>query len=74
MVEEKTKEECQDSPSGNHRPVEKADSKTGYICSCCNKEVHQLCQFCNKPKSAGEWNPYYLAHEECMKGKGRIGS
>ena len=62
-----TREECKGSHNGIHRPVEKLGSITGYICSCCSKEIEKSCQICNKPKSKCiDWNDYYGSCEGCL--------
>lgn len=33
------KKECKGSHDRKHKPTPKMGSKTGYICSCCRKEV-----------------------------------
>lgn len=64
---ENTKEECKGSHNGRHVLIEKMDSITGYICSCCRKEVDKICQIYNKPKSeCTDFNEYYNSCEECM--------
>ncbi len=71
MVKEETQKEiqCDGSHDGNHRPIRKMGSKSGYICSCCRKEVEkqESCQVCNKDKSdCKNFNEYYHACEGCL--------
>lgn len=65
-IEQNTKEKCKASHDGLHRQIEQMGSVTGYICKCCNKEIYELCQVCNKSKKEGIWNSYYHTHEECL--------